>query len=92
MDEPKTYHIKTVQDFLSVPADRREVCIREFRHWCDAVEAMMHLVDTLDVTATAPDEYTWIDDGKHTMKGIITDGNEDFVVVEGVIPGFGDKR
>lgn len=54
-----TYTIRTVQDFLTVPAHRRADCIRDFAGWLPLVELAVKLPG---VTTFPP--YEWIDDGK----------------------------
>lgn len=53
------FDIKTVRDFLAVPADRRELCVLEFLSWlrlCDAIDRS-DLFQPMDT-------FKWVDDDK----------------------------
>jgi hypothetical protein len=65
--EPKHYTIRTVQDFLNVPEDRRALCLSEFGIWLEHVEAMKPLVDMIPDGMLKNDPFAafnWIDDDK----------------------------
>lgn len=91
-EEPKTYAIRTVSDFLAVPSDRRETCIREFASWCMCIDALIALTEAAEQKATVPDCYEWIDDDKHTMTAVIECGDERIVVAHGVIAEFSEDQ
>jgi hypothetical protein len=67
--EPNRYQIEHVRDFLSVPEDRIDACLEEFKEYLGMARDMMSLVKTFgevvgeeatgDVGA-----FVWIDDGK----------------------------
>lgn len=59
-DQPKTYAITTVTDFLKIPADRREIALREFKTWLSLCETVAPFVD--EGVMDLPDEYVWVDD------------------------------
>lgn len=90
MTEPNRYTIRTVTDFMAVPSDRREICIREFASWCMCMDALIVLTDAAGQKGTIPDAYEWIDDDKHTMTAVIECGDEQIVVAHGVIAEFGE--
>ena len=75
----QVYEIRTIQDFFTVPSDRRRICLREFHAWM-----MMQEETTTIVCATAEriaepgslkpsdlhwhnEVYRWSDDGKATI-------------------------
>jgi len=67
----KTYQIRSIQDLLSVPIDKREDCLRDLLY-------ALYLHDLAfgkEAQATNIGALEWIDDGKHdiTMKDM--DGN-----------------
>lgn len=59
-DEPKTYTLATVKDFLQIPADRRAVALAEFGEWLRIHEALAPLIETGFVQP--PDVMEWVDD------------------------------
>lgn len=80
------YQIRTVEDFLSVPPERRELCAREFVVWLAAIEAMLALAEGMKFK---PAIFEWIDDDKHTIKArFFTPDGEEIPVVSGVMKGF----
>lgn len=73
----ETFEIRTVQDFLKVPEDRRRICLREFDAWLTMQVAVIGLVhaagdalgmqlppDTIQMVE--PELFRWIDDGLAT--------------------------
>ncbi len=92
MSEPKTYSIHTVRDFLSVPPDRREVCIREFFYWCATADAMEDVARSAGIKGAFPSHFEWIDDDKHTLTATLKqhDGKR-LVVAHGVMAEFSEK-
>ena len=87
-EPPRTYPIRTVSDFLAVPSDRRETCIREFVTWCAIMDGMRIITEAASQKTTVPDCYEWIDDDKHTMTAVIESGDQRVVVAHGVIAEF----
>jgi hypothetical protein len=72
------FEIRTVADFLTVPEDRRFVCLREFHAWLTMGEGIAALLgiagDTLGASVNAvfkSDVFVWIDDGKATAHASI---------------------
>ena len=78
----KTYEIRTVADFLEIPAGRRELCIVEFVQWCALMEGGADIAKMMGVAKIEigpRDVYRWIDDDKgiahmklKTMDGPLT--------------------
>jgi hypothetical protein len=70
----RSFEIRTVADFLKVPADRRRVCLREFHVWLAIPEAVMGAVRATAEAMGQPapelrpklDVFVWHDDGKAT--------------------------
>ena len=62
----KEYDIKTIGDFLKVPADRLEDCLAEFKMACDFVTSTMEVANiSVDQLGKSDfHSFTWIDDGK----------------------------
>jgi hypothetical protein len=67
----QTYQIRSIQDLLSVPIDRREACMRDLMY----ALALHELAFGDNAATTEIGALEWIDDGKHdiTMKDM--DGN-----------------
>lgn len=86
MAEAPTYRIGTVLDFLQVPEDRRDVCVKEFLCWLDIAENLPKMME--GILINGPAEYIWIDDGLHMATAAITDGTHKVMVVSGRIKGF----
>ena len=92
MSDPTRYTIRTVADFMAVPPDRRETCIREFVSWCACMDELAIIADAAGLKGTIPDSYEWIDDDKHTMTAVIECGDQRVVVAHGVIAEFGERK
>lgn len=92
MSEPITYPIRTIADFLAVPSDRRETCIREFVTWWDCIDGVAAILKSVGSEGILPDCYKWIDDDNHTITAIIVREEEQVVVVHGVIAEFAEKE
>ena len=65
----KEYTIKTLEDFLTVPEDRLEDCLKEFKSFIEILRPIKDLIkatgDTFGVEAGAIAEaFVWIDDDK----------------------------
>lgn len=65
MSEPKKYIIKTLSDFLDVPADRLHRCIADFEHGLK--EAQSRNEPTMKIH-----DYEWTDDGVEGGDVVIT--------------------
>jgi len=67
MSETKREHeIRTVGDFLTVPEDKRDACLADFKMWLGFMELAITLGEMAGGGVT-PDTgaFRWIDDGKH---------------------------
>lgn len=68
MKQPDEYQIRTVQDFMQVPKDKRDACLADFKHYLefmDQVEETNQLIRGLTggLTALTPsDAFHWVDD------------------------------
>lgn len=58
----KTYEIEHVKDFLKVPADRREACLKEFADWIVVAETVTDIANSRGAKSE-PARFDWIDDG-----------------------------
>lgn len=60
------YKIETVADFLKVPEDRLDDCLKEFAAWVVISKSMIGFSDScgagLEVIG-----FTWVDDGKNDI-------------------------
>jgi hypothetical protein len=80
------YDIRTVRDFLMVPAERRAVCLSEFLSWLKWAEQAENGLGLLLVKS--PDVYPWVDDGKGEMRASVVAGGECLLTVTSKIgPG-----
>jgi hypothetical protein len=72
-----TYEVRTVKDFLLIPADRRFIALREFHSWLHVQQAFMDLLLAAAESLGTPipaesmkfnnDVFRWVDDGKATI-------------------------
>ena len=86
MAEAPTYRIGTVLDFLQVPEDRREICVREFLCWLDIAGNLPKMMEGMSING--PAEYIWIDDGLRRATATISNGVDEIRVISGRIRGF----
>lgn len=75
----ETYAIRTVADFLAVPRDRLDLCIRDFREWIRMADALAFANDVIGapIMKMNADVFQWINDDKRQAYVIIRDGNGD---------------
>ncbi len=72
MNHP-TYEIKTVADFLKVPEQRREACMKEFLDFLTLAGATVGAANALadlmglDKSQNRVEAFTWIDDGERNQ-------------------------
>lgn len=68
------YRIKTVKDFLKVPADKREQCLREFNEWLGLIDKGINgrLAELFGMkeNQVLTSAFIWVDDGKTGFKEI----------------------
>lgn len=81
MSEQSKYVIRTVEDFLSVPADKRDECLEDFRQWLEIAShksAMERAMDDLTGIEGAMtmrvNEFHWVDDGQRGVSDITVNG------------------
>lgn len=72
----KSYKIATIQDMLAVPADRRSAMLTELETAFELLEFAMS-----DLRAGELLQFTWTDDGEHSVSLTGTDG-QDFLKLE----------
>ena len=84
---PKTYHIASVLDFLHVPADQRETCLKEFSVWLGLIEDAKVIIGGV-TEAKPPECFGWIDDDLHHAAVIVWDGKESTTLISGTMKGF----
>lgn len=60
------YTIRTVEDFLKVPADRRDLMLQEFGVFLGMAEHVANLGAQVGVEIPIPD-FVWIDDDESTL-------------------------
>lgn len=67
------YEIRTLADFIAVPSDKREHCLRDFAAWCECIELAKTLGEIVG-GGVIPDTsvFAWIDDGKSDAHVTIT--------------------
>ncbi len=83
----ETYTIRSVVDFLTVPEDRRDTCLREFAVWLSLLENGRILLGEEHVKF--PDAFGWIDDGLHeAVLAVETPDGEQHEIVRGRMKGF----
>ena len=70
MSEAPTYPINTIHDFATVPEDRLDDCLRDFRLFLRMMRPLSDLLGTQFVPA-----FTWVDDGEKNVR-ITIDGME----------------
>jgi hypothetical protein len=61
----RTYEIKTVADFASVPADRLAACLQDFALWLEIRAEANRCLDSAKVSWV--DIYLWKDDGRRDV-------------------------
>lgn len=70
-----SYEIAHVRDFLQVPGDRRDACLKDFREFLSLAEAVKNTADVLteiiggDKGKNSVESFTWIDDGIEGFAG-----------------------
>lgn len=75
MRDAPEYTIRTVADFLTVPPDRREICIAEFAVWLSLVEEARKVLGDLLVSDPGA-AFEWVDDDKSEARmTFVADGN-----------------
>jgi hypothetical protein len=70
MNEHPKYIIKTPADFLTIPQDKLEHALKDFRKWIETNHAFAALAKEIPLLAAVEidvSEFRWIDDGKHDM-------------------------
>ncbi len=59
----KRYTIRTVEDFFLVPAERRELMLKEFGEYLHVTSELMLFAKIIGATMPTP-TFQWIDDDK----------------------------
>lgn len=55
----KTYAIKSIEDFLLVPDNKRNQCLKEFAEWLTLCKIFDGIVKT--------EAFNWVDDGEENI-------------------------
>jgi hypothetical protein len=78
MGDLRTYRIREVRDFLDVPEDRLEECLREFGLWVALAREMRTLLDGVPILNDPTAVFGWVDDGKGELTVTVStpDGQE----------------
>lgn len=63
----KEFEIKTVADFLAVPEEKLDECMRDFEHWVKLARAMGEL---LGHGVMVVDRFVWVDDGQPGVSSV----------------------
>lgn len=82
----ETHQIREWRDFLKVPVDRRELCLREFLIWLAMCDDMLILFAGIEMDLA--EAFVWIDDDEHTVDISISDGATTIPIVSGVLKDF----
>lgn len=80
--KPLVYEIRTVEDFMLVPAHRRALCLKEFDEYLDMLDSVKALNAMLGhdvVTVENSDTFHWIDDDKRQMTATFRDLSGDTI-------------
>jgi hypothetical protein len=78
-----TYKITKVADFLKVPPDRRDACLKAFAEFLPMAQDMLDVANTFadllgaDKSLNAIEGFTWIDDGKDEVTIRLRPSDED---------------
>ena len=57
--------IRTVADFVAIPAEKIEHCLKDFALWLSFREAWKATIGEIEGVSMPEDKFIWIDDGKH---------------------------
>lgn len=66
LNKIRQYEIRTIHDFLAIPEDRLDACLRDFKEWIAMGGAIKDLIQTADGTVKVEQllpNLIWIDDG-----------------------------
>lgn len=63
------YEIRTLEDFVNIPAEKRDHCLHDFGLWCDVMEQANKTLKHAFGGVVKPqmETFIWLDDGKHDM-------------------------
>lgn len=69
MTEPTRYEIATLEDFFTVPAEKRDAMLHDFHLWLAAQDFILAVTRDLIAEGKAQQvfKFIWIDDGAHNM-------------------------
>ncbi|WP_424138643.1 hypothetical protein [Roseomonas chloroacetimidivorans] len=92
---PSTYTIRSVKDFLDVPLDRLDECLREFGLWLAIGHAYRGVFEGVELLNVPHETFIWVDDGKGEVSIRVStpDGEEVyrevFTTAQGVVESEG---
>jgi hypothetical protein len=74
------YKIATIADFLKVPEEKQEQCLRDFFAWLTLARQAKELEQSLaggilEGTTLGLDSFLWIDDGKDGLSAVSVSSN-----------------
>ena len=73
MSEHPRYIIKTPADFLTIPQDKLEHALKDFRNWIENLHEFAALAKEIPLLARMEadvSKFVWVDDGKHEMSPV----------------------
>lgn len=88
MSKASTYTIRKIADFLKVPEDRRELCLREFHVFLDMVQHSSAFLAGVEAPVKPVDAFVWVDDDLHTAKVTVEFGDDRVTLISGKMKGF----
>jgi hypothetical protein len=85
-----TYEIETAADFVKVPADRMDECLKDFVQWVEFARVMNELGTALGKEVGVDEvfsgqRFVWTDNGKPGISGVritVKETGEDFLNVK----------
>lgn len=84
MADAPTYRVRTVADFLTIPADRRAKALAEFPAYLEILETVQPLLSTGLVEREAAEVFQWVDDGKEESRVAIINREDGTTILETV--------
>jgi hypothetical protein len=67
----KEYKIKNIRDFLQVPPERLDKCLADFKEYLGYINHLEKTVAEEFNSKVESHGFTWIDDGKQGLSGLV---------------------